>query len=98
MSMRAENRSRWIGRELRCDGYTLRPGGEGFVEIVFDAKPDEATRAELKLARYWWCRRGWWYGFETMLPETYCAAAERAMAEGDNGDAEAIDALFAFAG
>lgn len=56
-------------------GFTVRNGTrEGFVEILFDAKPDAATIAELKAAKFRFSFGGGeprWYGPEANLPERY---------------------------
>jgi len=55
-------------------------GRAGFVEVVFCAKPDEATRDELKAAGFRWSRfSSAWYGPAGALPARYgapCAAVE----------------------
>jgi hypothetical protein len=57
--------------------FTTRPGTKpGFTEIVFNAKPDEATRDELKAHGFRWSRyNGCWYGKTDSLPERYTAVS-----------------------
>ncbi len=53
--------------------HTIREGTKaGYVEILFDAAPDDVTRTTLKNAGFRWAfRRGVWYGLEADLPEAY---------------------------
>ena len=68
------------------DGVTLRPsstGRAGFVELVFQQKPTEDVRAELKRAGFRWARHNaCWYGPESKLPIRW---------SGDGGHAPDID-------
>ena len=52
-------------------GVTIRPGRRpGVVEVVFDAKPAETVRSELKARGFRWARTyGCWYGPAERLPD-----------------------------
>ena len=57
--------------------WKVRPGKrDSFSEIVFDAKPDDAIREELKAAGWrWHGPSSAWYGLTANMPNRYKAAA-----------------------